>query len=125
MYKSSQYAKIIIQLFIKDVFLMRVISKPILIEFWEKHPQTQSSLNHWYNTLKNSKASNFTDLQKTFSDVEGIGKQRFIFNIKGNHARIVCIIQFQHQTAYIRAVLTHDEYTTLCNNKSGKTVFDI
>ena len=109
---------------------MRIISLKLLREFWETHPECKQSLTDWYNLLKKNNFHNLMELQQTFSDVEAIGKQRYVFNIKGNHYRIVCVIQFGHQTVYIRKVLTHSEYDKLCRSgkkksSTDKTLFDI
>lgn len=35
---------------------------------------------------------------------------RVVFNIKGNHYRLVIIVAYQHGVVYIRFVGTHEEY---------------
>lgn len=41
---------------------------------------------------------------------EFIGNQHYVFNIKGNHYRLVAVIKFVIGFVYIRFVGTHDEY---------------
>ena len=38
------------------------------------------------------------------------GSSRYVFNIKGNQYRVVAVILFQIQIAYIRFVGTHGQY---------------
>ncbi|MFO7932980.1 MAG: type II toxin-antitoxin system HigB family toxin [Bacteroidales bacterium] len=38
------------------------------------------------------------------------GNSRYVFNIKGNRYRIVAVILFQIQIAYIRFIGTHGQY---------------
>lgn len=109
---------------------MHVISKKKLMEFWKKHPEAKLPLSTWYGLLKGHTFNDLTELQNAFSDVEFIGEQRYVFNIKGNYGRVICVIQFKHQTAFVRAVLTHSEYDELCQSakkkrKSDKTLFNI
>ena len=42
--------------------------------------------------------------------VDGIGNQRYVFDIKGNTYRIVAVIKFTIGFVYIRFVGTHNEY---------------
>jgi mRNA interferase HigB len=109
---------------------MRVISIQKLQEFWKKYPDSKQPLTDWYNLLSKNEFKDLIALRQTFSDIEYIGQQRYIFNIKGNHDRVVCVIQFNHQTAFIRAVLTHSEYDRLSpshkkKRSSEKTLFDV
>lgn len=109
---------------------MHVISVKKLRDFWETHPNVKQPLIDWYNFLSKHEFTSLIELQKTFSDVEFIGKQRYVFNIKGNNARVICVIQFNHQTAYIRSILTHAEYDKICQGSkkkksSDKTLLDI
>jgi mRNA interferase HigB len=39
-----------------------------------------------------------------------IYEEKYIFDIRGNHYRIVTGISFSQQTCYIKHVLTHAEY---------------
>jgi mRNA interferase HigB len=42
---------------------------------------------------------------------------RFIFNIKGNHYRLLAVVRFQKQRVYIRGIFTHAEYSKLTNKE--------
>jgi len=45
-----------------------------------------------------------------FNSVDAVGNDRFVFDIRGNHYRIVAMIFFDIRTVYIRFVGTHKEY---------------
>lgn len=93
---------------------MHVISKAVLKEFWEKHSDSKTSLNVWYKLLTKNDSHTLAELQMFFSDVEHLGKQIYIFNIKGNHYRVICQILYKIKTVYIKGVYTHSEYDGLC-----------
>jgi len=40
---------------------------------------------------------------------------RFVFNVKGNHYRIVALLLFQIKRVYIRWVVTHKDYDKIKN----------
>lgn len=78
--------------------------------YYEQHPKSKTALLSWYDTAKKASWSNFADIKKSFNSVDYVGNQRYVFNIKGNDYRLVVIIQYTHQTIYIRFVGTHKEY---------------
>ena len=41
---------------------------------------------------------------------DSIGNQRFVFNIKGNHHRLIAVVKFTIKTVFIRLIGTHAEY---------------
>ena len=58
---------------------------------------------------------NFSDVKKTFNSVDSVGNSRFVFNVKGNHYRIVALLLFQIKRVYIRWVGTHKDYDKIKN----------
>ena len=88
---------------------MRVIAISALREFWEKHPDSEQALKEWY--VKTSRASwrSLADMRNDFNSVDYVGNQRYVFNIKGNHYRLVVAVKFTPSLVYIRFVGTHDE----------------
>jgi mRNA interferase HigB len=89
---------------------MNIVSHRKLVEFYRKHPQSKTALEQWYHQTKNANQKCFTDITKDFNSTDGIGNQRYVFNIKGNDFRLVVVIQFTHGYVYIRFVGTHAEY---------------
>ncbi len=89
---------------------MNIVSHRRLFEFYQKNKEARVSMESWYRTAKNAKWKCFADIKKDFNSVDSIGKQRYIFNIKGNDYRLVVVIQFVHEYIYIRFVGTHAEY---------------
>lgn len=92
---------------------MHVISHKKLKEFYDIHPRVKTALEQWYDIVESANWTCFADIKKDFNNVDGIGNQRYVFNIKGNHYRIVAVVQFVIQRVYIRFVGTHSEYDTI------------
>ena len=88
---------------------MHVITRKRLNEFADKHPESRSSLAHWYQLVRHNNFSNFADLRETFPSADQVGKLT-IFNIGGNKVRLIAAIHYNRRRVYIRAVLTHPEY---------------
>ena len=47
------------------------------------------------------------------NSVDAIGNDRYVFNIRGNHYRLIALIFFDVRTVYIRFVGTHNDYDKL------------
>lgn len=89
---------------------MHVIAKPALIAFWTKHPDAKFPLQAWYRTMESEVFANFTELRKTFASADYVD-DRTVFNIGGNKYRLICAIHYNRRKAYVRAILTHAEYS--------------
>ncbi|MCI0519133.1 MAG: type II toxin-antitoxin system HigB family toxin [Chloroflexi bacterium] len=89
---------------------MHIISRKALSTFWEKYPDSETALLHWYKIIKHTEFENFAHLREVFPSAD-IVEQWIVFNIGGNKYRLVTSIHFQRGKVYVRHVLTHKEYT--------------
>lgn len=72
-------------------------------------------MRDWYKITKRAEWENFADLKNTFNSADSVGSDRFVFNIKGNHYRIVAIVIFKVKRVYIRWVGNHKDYNRIKN----------
>ena len=101
---------------------MRIVREYELAKFAERHPNTRASLNHWAQLMREGSFKSIIDLRETFGRVSPVKVQarRFnresvtltIFNISGNDARLIAVVQYTKQVVIIDQILTHDEYDT-------------
>ncbi|MDT3401023.1 type II toxin-antitoxin system HigB family toxin [Mucilaginibacter terrae] len=89
---------------------MVVISYGTLRDFFEKHADSKDALNNWYRLVEQADWANFHEIKAMFNTVDAVGNDRFVFDIRGNHYRIVAMIFFDIRTVYIRFVGTHKAY---------------
>lgn len=89
---------------------MVVFSYPVIRRFSEKHTAARDALSNWYRAMNTMDFAAYQDLTDVFSGVEGVGNDRYVFNIRGNKYRIIALIHFNIRTVYIRFVGTHKEY---------------
>lgn len=89
---------------------MVIVTKTKLNEFAKKHSTAAEALNYWYNIVAQADWANLADLRKEFNNVDFVGNDRYVFNIKGNSFRLVAMIHFDIRTLYIRFIGTHTEY---------------
>ncbi|MDD5502916.1 MAG: type II toxin-antitoxin system HigB family toxin [Candidatus Thermoplasmatota archaeon] len=88
---------------------MRIISKPILKDFWTKHPDAEKPLQVWYKTIKSRDFLDLKDLKYTFKTADRVDGLT-VFNIGGNKYRLIASIHYNRKKVFIRSVLTHPEY---------------
>lgn len=89
---------------------MVIISKTVLNKYAEDHPDVSTALNDWYTIVKAADWKNFTDIKQSFNSVDYVADNRYVFNIKGNHYRLVAMVFFSVRTVYIKFIGTHAEY---------------
>ncbi|SJM91266.1 conserved hypothetical protein [Crenothrix polyspora] len=88
---------------------MRIISNKALQDFSDKHPQAKAPLQEWRKRMRSTSFKSYSELKTLYNSVDKVGNY-FVFNIAGNHYRLIAAIHFNTQTLYIRSIMTHEEY---------------
>jgi mRNA interferase HigB len=88
---------------------MNTISLKKIREFVELHPDSKSSLTAWYKMAKKARWRSLAAVRELYPHADLVGKYT-IFNIRGNHYRLIAEINYQYQQILIREILTHEEY---------------
>lgn len=88
---------------------MHVISRKKLKEAVARHDELDGPLDAWFRIAKKAVWKNLSDVRRTFSTADAVGKLT-VFNIKGNQYRLIAEINYVFGRIYIRRVLTHAEY---------------
>ena len=83
---------------------MRIIARSTLREFWEKHPDAEEALQAWYDEVERAHWQSPVDIRAIYANASFLASNRVVFNIRGNHYRIVTHIHFNTQIVYIRFV---------------------
>ncbi len=89
---------------------MVILIKKTLLEYVDKHPEAAAPLNNWYSIAKSADWNKLADIKSVFNNVDYVGNDRYVFNIKGNRFRLVAMIFFDKRTLFIRFIGTHSEY---------------
>lgn len=89
---------------------MRIIKRKTLQDFYQKHSDAKRSLDAWYNCVKHHDFGSPAEVRQVFRSADIVGDNRMIFNIKGNHYRLIVKFHFNTKLAYIRFIGTHAEY---------------
>jgi mRNA interferase HigB len=89
---------------------MRIISRRTLREFWENHPDSSIALQTWFHDVERAVWNTPADIKAVYRNASFLADNRVVFNIKGNHYRVVVVVIYQNGVVYIRFVGTHEEY---------------
>jgi mRNA interferase HigB len=89
---------------------VRVIAKKILRDFWEKHSDCEQQLKSWYKEASKAEWKNPREIKLEYASASILNENRIVFNIKGNHYRLIVKINYDYQMVWIRFIGTHKEY---------------
>ncbi|MFD1470353.1 type II toxin-antitoxin system HigB family toxin [Hymenobacter caeli] len=89
---------------------MRIISKALLREFWERYPSAALPLQAWYKETAAATWPTPNDVKAQHRNSSIIANSRVVFNIKGNDFRLIVAINYAAAIVHIRFVGTHAEY---------------
>ena len=97
---------------------MRIIAKRTLQNFWENYPNSKQQLLVWFQVFDKNQFENSNAIKTVFGSADFIGNNKVVFNICGNHYRLIVKINYTTQIVYILFVGTHIEYDGLKNIKN-------
>lgn len=89
---------------------MRIIAKKALRNFWQKHPDCEQQLKAWFHETHKSEWKNTTDIKREYPAASFLSDNRVVFNIKGNHYRLIVKINYDYKIVWVRFIGTHAEY---------------
>lgn len=97
---------------------MNVISRKKLKEFYGARPERlrhAQAFENWFKLARRASWRTFQDTRALFGQTDVCndthsGRTATIFDIAGNHYRIITLIDYQRQTVLITHVLTHEQY---------------
>jgi mRNA interferase HigB len=91
--------------------MMRVLGRGLLSEFSVKHRSAKSALDSWRQFAKKADWKKPQDIKQRFSSADFLANNRVMFNIKGNHYRLVVKVRYQNGIVIVEWVGTHAEYS--------------
>ena len=92
---------------------MVVIRYKVIRDFSRRRSDCREALDNWYIIMERAGFANFSQMRAIFNSVDSVGNDLYVFNIKGNHYRLIARIHFNIRTVYIKFIGTHKEYDKL------------
>ena len=89
---------------------LRIIAKKILRDFWNVHSDSEQQLKAWYQETSKVEWTGPNKIKLEYPSASFLADNRVVFNIKGNHYRLIVKINYDYQMIWIRFIGTHAEY---------------
>ena len=70
----------------------------------------KSHLDAWFSEVKRANWASSAELKRQYGSVSIISGERAVFNIKGNHYRLIVAISYVNKIVLIKWLGTHQEY---------------
>jgi len=90
--------------------VMRIIARNRLVAFWEKHPETEASLKHWYEVAVAATWGSPLNVAADFSKAKSLNGERVRFEVAGGDYRMVVAFDWKRSIAFIKFIGTHADY---------------
>ena len=105
---------------------VRLVKRKSIDNFILHNAGSRNSFRLWLAILKRANWAAPGDITAVFgsADLLGNGSNKVVFDIAGNHYRMICKYHFgvTRVHLYIRWIGTHAEYTKLCDKNEQYTV---
>lgn len=89
---------------------MHIISKKILRDFWEQHSDCEQQIKSWYHEVNKVEWKGPKDIKKEYPSASFLVDNRIVFNIKGNHYRIIIRVSYTYKMVWVRFIGNHAAY---------------
>src|SRR5687767_4771177 len=89
---------------------MRVIALKHIRDFCARHPAAAPALQAWTEEARTSSWQTPQDIKQRYRSASFIGRNRVVFNIKGNEYRLVVAVAYRFQALYVKFIGTHAQY---------------
>jgi mRNA interferase HigB len=89
---------------------MKIVAIGTLRRFWNRYPDSEQALKAWFDEAKHARWTTPQQIRNRYASVSFVGRNRVVFNIKGNDYRLVVAVAYRFQAVYIKFVGTHAQY---------------
>lgn len=94
---------------------MRIITKRRILDYAKQHPNAAGNFSAWLTVASAAKWQSIVDVRKVLphADLATAGSSKIvtIFNIAGNHHRLITAIHYNTRSIFILKILTHADYS--------------
>ena len=90
--------------------LKRAVSLQTLQKYWVKNPETEQQLLAWCGEVLSANWQQSADIKARYASASILKNKRVVFNIKGNHYRLIVAVAYKIGVVYIKFIGTHKEY---------------
>lgn len=98
------------------VNLMRIIARRTLREFvagradQKDGPALKAALDAWFAEVSRATWKNSADVKRLYAAASIVSADPIVFNIRGNHYRLVVAVDFEKAIVWIKWIGDHKDY---------------
>ena len=89
---------------------MRVITTKTINAYRECYSEADGPLKAWLALIEGNEFKHFPELKIMFGSADFVQPDRVIFNIKGNHFRLITAVDFGRQIVFVKWFGRHKDY---------------
>lgn len=89
---------------------MRIVAKKALLDFIRKHARAEQALLAWHAEALKAAWQTPQDIRNDYASASFVGRNRVVFNIKGNDFRLIVAVAYRVGVVYVKFIGTHAEY---------------
>ncbi len=90
---------------------MKVLGRDRISDFAKKHAAAKKALEAWFSDAESSSWNTPQDIKDRHRSADFLSDNRVIFNVKGNHFRLIVKVWYQNGIVVVKWVGTHAEYS--------------
>lgn len=90
--------------------MFNIIARRSLLQYCARYPAAANALKAWYEEMVEADFKNYNELKSHYPNASIVGDNRVVFNILGNHYRLIVRIVFDYKSVQIKWFGTHAEY---------------
>ena len=90
--------------------IMRVFMTKTINAYRECYPEADSALKSWKALMEGNEFKHLPELKTMFPSADFVQPDRVIFNIKGNHFRLITAVDFERQAVFVKWFGRHKDY---------------
>lgn len=92
---------------------LNIIKISTLTAQFDRFPDVEGPLLAWLEDVKDAQWSGPQDVRNRYPSASFIADNRIVFNIKGNHYRLIVAVFYPAKYVYIKFFGTHSDYDTV------------
>ena len=92
---------------------MFVHGKKLLLTFQQRHANAKKAVDIWLDETANANWKGPVDIKREYASASFLADNRVVFNIKGNHYRLIIVVLYVHGLVKVEWIGTHAEYSRL------------
>ena len=93
--------------------VMKIISVKTLRDFWAENPDAEQPLRAWVDEAAKADWKSPADIKAQYRTASILKNRRVVFNIKGNHYRLIVAIAYQRGWVFVKFIGNHKEYDAI------------